>query len=284
MKRKKLTILGAGTMGTGIAQLFAQYGFAVTLIDNCQTQLDKAKETIAQNLHYLALTQSGFTKQANKTILASIRFTTSLETLPHAEFLIENIPEHWEQKKALYHILNEQCGAHCIFGVNTSAISITKIASQVSHPQRVIGVHFMNPAPIMPMVEVIKGYHTDESTIEKIRALLQQVHKKMILVKDSVGFVSNRAMMIFINEAIFMIQENIVSIEDIDVLFKQCFGHKMGPLQTADLIGLDTVLYSLENLYTELNDPKYRPCWLLKNMVDAGLLGQKTKKGFYDYE
>lgn len=284
MKQKKLTILGAGTMGTGIAQLFAQYGFYVTLIDNRQSQLDKAKEAITNNLHYLALTQSEFTKQANETILASITFTTSFDVLPQTEFLIENIPEQLEQKKALYHLLNEQCRSTCIFGVNTSAISITKIASQVDHSQRVIGVHFMNPAPIMPMVEVIKGYHTDESTIEKTRSLLKQVNKKMILVKDSVGFVSNRAMMIFINEAVFMIQENIVSIEDIDVLFKQCFGHKMGPLQTADLIGLDTVLYSLEHLYSELSDPKYRPCWLLKNMVDAGLLGQKTKKGFYQYE
>ncbi|MCL9683927.1 3-hydroxyacyl-CoA dehydrogenase family protein [Legionella maioricensis] len=284
MKQKKLTILGSGTMGSGIAQLFAQYGFYVTLIDNCQSQLDKAKEAIAKNLRYLALTQSLPSASTIETILASISFTTKLDELKQSEYIIENIPENWEQKKALYQILNKECNATCIFGVNTSSISITKIASLVEHPQRVIGVHFMNPAPMMPMVEVIKGYHTDESTIEKIKSLLEQVHRKMIVVKDSVGFVSNRAMMIFINEAIFMIQENIVSIEDIDILFKQCFGHKMGPLHTADLIGLDTVLYSLETLYSELNDPKYRPCWLLKNMVDAGLLGQKTKKGFYQYE
>jgi 3-hydroxybutyryl-CoA dehydrogenase len=284
MKQKKLTILGAGTMGSGIAQLFAQYGFHVTLIDNLRSQLDKAKATIAKNLHYLALTRSLPSEHPVATILAAVSFTTKLDGLKASEYIIENIPEDWEQKKALYQLLNKECSSTCIFGVNTSSISITKIASLVAHPQRVIGAHFMNPAPIMPMVEVIKGYHTDESTIEKTKSLLEQVHKKMIVVKDSVGFVSNRAMMIFINEAIFMIQENIVSIEDIDILFKQCFGHKMGPLHTADLIGLDTVLYSLETLYSELNDPKYRPCWLLKNMVDAGLLGQKTKKGFYQYE
>ncbi|ABQ55366.1 TPA: 3-hydroxyacyl-CoA dehydrogenase NAD-binding domain-containing protein [Legionella pneumophila] len=284
MKQTKLTLLGAGTMGSGITQLFAQYGFYVTLIDNLQSQLDKAKDTIAKNLHYLALTQNLESTHSIETILASITFTTKLDELKQSEYIIENITENWERKKALYQVLKKECSATCILGVNTSSIPITKIASLVDHPQRVIGVHFMNPAPMMPMVEVIKGYHTDELTIEKTRTLLEQVHKKMIVVKDSVGFVSNRAMMIFINEAIFMVQENIASIEDIDVLFKQCFGHKMGPLHTADLIGLDTVLYSLETIYSELNDPKYRPCWLLRNMVDAGLLGQKTKKGFYQYE
>ncbi|KTD44395.1 3-hydroxyacyl CoA dehydrogenase [Legionella parisiensis] len=284
MKQKKLTLFGAGTMGCGIAQLFAQCGFYVTLIDNRQSQLDKAKNTIAKNLHYLALTRNLPSHYSAETILASISFTKKLDELKHSEYIIENIPENWEQKKALYQVFNEQCSSTCIFGVNTSSISITKIALLVKHPQRVIGVHFMNPAPIMPMVEVIKGYHTDELTIESTRMLLGQVHKKMIVVKDSPGFVSNRAMMIFINEAIFMVQENIASIEDIDILFKQCFGHKMGPLHTADLIGLDTVLYSLESIHSALNDPKYRPCWLLKNMVDAGLLGQKTKKGFYQYE
>ncbi|KTD76565.1 3-hydroxyacyl-CoA dehydrogenase family protein [Legionella waltersii] len=284
MKQKKITILGSGVMGSGIAQLFAQFEFSVTLVDILQSQLDKAKDQIAKNVHYLALTQNLPSSQSVETLLASISFTTKIDDIKQAEYLIENIPENWEQKKALYQALNKQCSSDCIFGVNTSSISITKIASLVEQPQRVIGVHFMNPAPMMPMVEVIKGYHTDLSTIEKTQSLLEQVQKKMILVKDSVGFVSNRAMMLFINEAIFMIQENIVSIEDIDVLFRQCFGHKMGPLHTADLIGLDTVLYSLETLYSEFNDPKYRPCWLLKNMVDAGLLGQKTKKGFYQYE
>jgi 3-hydroxybutyryl-CoA dehydrogenase len=284
MKQKKLTIIGSGVMGSGIAQLFAQYEFHVTLIDHLQSQLNKAKDNISKSLHYLALTKNLSPAPSVESALAHITFTSQHDELMHTEYLIENITENWEQKKALYQELTKQCKPDCIFGVNTSSISITKVASLVDNPHRVIGVHFMNPAPMMPMIEVIKGYHTDESTIKKTRMLLEQVNKKMILVKDSVGFVSNRAMMLFINEAIFMIQENIVTIDDIDVLFRQCFGHKMGPLHTADLIGLDTVLYSLETLYSELNDPKYRPCWLLKNMVDAGLLGQKTKKGFYQYD
>lgn len=284
MKKNKIFILGSGVMGTGIAQLFAQYEFQVTVIDSVESQLNKAKEAIIKNLRYLTLMQQLPSKLSLEKIINSIFFTTQLDELKQADYLIENIPENWEQKKNLYQLLDDKCSSTCIFGVNTSAIPITKIASVVSHPQRVIGVHFMNPAPMMSMVEVIKGYHTDENTVNLTKLLLKQVKRKMILVKDSAGFVSNRAMMIFINEAIFMIQENIVSIEDLDILFKQCFGHKMGPLHTADLIGLDTVLYSLEVLYSEFNDPKYRPCWLLKNMVDAGLLGQKTKKGFYQYE
>ena len=284
MKQKKLTLIGSGVMGTGVAQLFAAHGFAVTVIDNQLSQLDKAKEVITKNLRYLQLVERFPVEYDITKILDGIYFTTQLDGLEQAEYVIENIPENWEQKKKLYQILNKRCLSTCILGVNTSAISITKIAALVENPHRVIGMHFMNPAPMMPMVEVIKGYHTDEITIEKTKNLLEQVEKKMIVVKDSAGFVSNRAMMLFINEAIFMIQENIVSIGDIDILFKQCFGHKMGPLHTADLIGLDTVLYSLEILYSEFNDSKYRPCWLLRNMVDAGLLGQKSKQGFYQYE
>ncbi|HCX3420208.1 TPA: 3-hydroxyacyl-CoA dehydrogenase family protein, partial [Legionella pneumophila] len=169
MKQTKLTILGAGTMGSGIAQLFAQCGFYVTLIDNLQSQLDKAKATITKNLHYLALTQNLESTHSIETILASITFTTKLDELKQSEYIIENITENWERKKALYQVLKKECNATCILGVNTSSIPITKIASLVDHPQRVIGVHFMNPAPMMPMVEVIKGYHTDELTIEKTR-------------------------------------------------------------------------------------------------------------------
>lgn len=284
MKEKKITILGSGTMGTGIAQLFAQYGFKVILIDIAQSQLDKARESIKNNLRYLKLTQSLPDIQSTTSILSAISFNTELDGIKGSEFIIENITENWEKKEALYSELKQKISDNAILGINTSAISITKLGALIDNPERVIGMHFMNPAPLMPMVEVIKGYHTDEMTINKTRSLLKLIQKKMVLVKDSVGFISNRAMMIFINEAIFMLQENIASIEDIDILFKQCFGHKMGPLQTADLIGLDTVLYSLENLYSQLNDPKYRPCWLLKNMVDAGLYGQKTKKGFYQYQ
>lgn len=282
--QKKITILGSGVMGAGVAQLFAQHEFRVDLIDVLPSQLDKAKDSIAKNLRYLALTQKGASIHSIESRLSAITFTTHMDELEQAQYIIENITENWEKKKSLYQLINGRVSSSCVLCVNTSAIPVTKIAALVENPHRVLGVHFMNPAPMMPLVEVIKGYHTDVQTIEKTRALLEEVNKKIIVINDSPGFVSNRAMMIFINEAIFMLHENVASIDDIDVLFKQCFGHKMGPLQTADLIGLDTVLYSLEILHSEFNDSKYRPCWLLKNMVEAGLLGEKTKKGFYQYE
>lgn len=173
MQSKRLTIIGAGIMGSGVAQLFAQYGFNVTLIDTLQSQLDKAKDSITHNLHYLAITKKLPLQQTTKSILELIVFTTQTEVLQHSDCVIENITENWELKKNVYRLLNEQCNSSCIFGVNTSSISITKIASLVKHPQRVIGLHFMNPAPMMPMVEVIKGYHTNKATIEYTRSLLE---------------------------------------------------------------------------------------------------------------
>lgn len=281
--KKEIYVIGSGTMGSGVTQLFAQYDYRVTLIDISQQQLDKAKDKIAAQLRYQQLINKIKFRHKRDIILSNIEFTTHFDSLSQATFVIENIIENWTAKKTLYLEINALCSTECILGVNTSAISITKIASLVHKPERVIGMHFMNPAPMMPMVEVIKGYHTSEKTIEKIKNLLESIERKFIVVNDSVGFVTNRAMMLFINEAIFMAQENVASVEEIDSLFRQCFGHKMGPLQTADLIGLDTILYSLYVLYEGLNDPKYRPCWLLKKMVDAGLHGEKSKQGFYKY-
>jgi 3-hydroxybutyryl-CoA dehydrogenase len=171
-----------------------------------------------------------------------------------------------------------------VFAVNTSAISITRIASVTSRAPQVIGMHFMNPVPLKPMVEVIRGYHTSEQTIDTAKALVAAMDKECIVVNDSPGFVTNRVMMLTINEAIFMVQEQVSSVVEIDRLFKQCFGHKMGPLETADLIGLDTILLSIEVLYESFNDSKYRPCPLLKQMVDAGLYGRKSGRGFYTYQ
>jgi 3-hydroxybutyryl-CoA dehydrogenase len=280
----KIGIIGSGVMGTGVAQLFAQCGYQVMLVDTIKSQLNKAKDKIVERLHYQKIIGTRGLNDSTENILLRINFTTSYNDLEATSFIIENVTENWSIKRDLYTSLNNICSSQCILGVNTSAISITKIASLMENPKRVVGMHFMNPATMMPMVEVIKGYHTDDNTIESVKQLLGNVQRKYIVVNDSVGFVTNRAMMIFVNEAIFMVQENIASAEDIDALFRQCFGHKMGPLQTADLIGLDTILNSLEVLYEGLNDSKYRPCWLLKKMVDAGLHGEKTKKGFYSYE
>jgi 3-hydroxybutyryl-CoA dehydrogenase len=197
--------------------------------------------------------------------------------------VIENVTEQWAIKRELYVRLDKLCPPSTPFAVNTSAISITRVASITSRPDRVIGMHFMNPAPLMPMVEIIRGYHTSAATVEQGQALVAAMGKVSIVVNDSPGFVTNRVMMLMINEAIFLLQEGVATVEDVDRLFKTCFGHKMGPFETADLIGLDTVLYSLDVLYDSFKESKYRPCPLLAKMVDAGLHGRKTGTGFYDY-
>ena len=283
---KQIYVLGAGVMGSGVAQLFAQNAYQVTLIDISEQQLEIAQEKIARLLRYQTIIHktNSVTNKTTQEILSKISYTTEYDSLSQANFIVENITEKWSYKEKLYNKLNQLCPSDCIVGVNTSAISITKIASLMTNPERIVGIHFMNPVPLIPMVEMIRGHHTSEATIDQAKDLLTSVGRKSIVVNDSVGFVTNRAMMIFVNEAIFMLQENVATAEDIDTLFRQCFGHKMGPLQTADLIGLDTILYSLDVLYEDFNDPKYRPCWLLKKMVAAGLHGEKSKQGFYSYQ
>lgn len=280
---KKIGVIGSGVMGTGVAQLFAQHNYHVTLVDCSSSQLSKASKTIADKVRYNKLTQFSSYAGSASDVLANIHFTSDLKELADIPFIVENITENWPKKRELYLELNELCRPDCILAVNTSAVPITKVASLIKNPERVLGLHFMNPVVLMPMIEMIKGAHTHEETIKTTQLILDDVNKKYIVVNDSPGFVTNRAMMIFVNEAIFMVQEKVAEVEDIDTLFKQCFGHKMGPLQTADLIGLDTILYSLEVLYEEFNDSKYRPCWLLKKMVAAGLCGEKSKQGFYSY-
>jgi 3-hydroxybutyryl-CoA dehydrogenase len=198
-------------------------------------------------------------------------------------FVIENVTEKWEIKQKVYVQLDAICPKPCIFAANTSAIPITRLASVTRRAPKVIGMHFMNPVPLKPMVEVIRGVHTSDETVETAKNFLAQMGKECIIVNDSPGFVSNRVLMLAINEAIYLLQEQVASAEDVDRIFKTCFGHKMGPLETADLIGLDTVLYSIKVLYESFNDSKYRPCPLLKKMVDAGLYGQKSGQGFYTY-
>ena len=280
---KKIGVVGAGVMGTGVAQLFAQHAFEVFLADISPAQLAAAEKNIRDKIRYNKLAKFGTYSGTADEAIARIHFTQSLNEIADADFIVENITENWDKKSAVYANLNDICRPDCILAVNTSAIPVTKIASLVSHPQRVIGLHFMNPVVLMPMIEMVKGHHTSDEVIAQTQALLDKVAKKYIVVNDSAGFVTNRAMMIFVNEAIFMVQEKVAEVEAIDTLFRQCFGHKMGPLQTADLIGLDTILYSLDVLYEEFNDSKYRPCWLLKKMVAAGLHGEKSKQGFYSY-
>jgi 3-hydroxybutyryl-CoA dehydrogenase len=197
--------------------------------------------------------------------------------------VIENVTENWDIKRAVYQALDEACQPGAIFIVNTSAIPITKVAAVTRRPAQVIGVHFMNPVPAKPAVELIPGFHTAPQTVERTRELLTAMGKKAIKVNDSCGFVSNRVLMLTVNEAAFLLYEGVADAESVDEVFRSCFGHPMGPLETADLIGVDTILYSVEVLYEHYSDSKYRPCPLLRQMTDAGLHGRKSGRGFYDY-
>jgi len=278
-------VVGAGVMGTGVAQNLAQTGHQVVLIDVSDERLEAARAAIRQSIRMTGFFQKKKQgAESTETILGRIRTTTDPTELSGADFVIENVVERWEVKEKVYREIDPICPEHCVFGVNTSAISITRVGSATRRPDRVVGMHFMNPVPLKPTVEVIRGHHTSEETIGKAQALLAEMGKEGIVVNDMPGFVSNRVLMLTINEAIFLVQDGVAPAEDVDRIFKTCFGHKMGPLETGDLIGLDTILDSLMVLYESYNDDKYRPSPLLKKMVHAGLLGRKSGRGFYNYE
>jgi 3-hydroxybutyryl-CoA dehydrogenase len=282
MRFKRIGVLGAGVIGSGVAQLFAQTQHEVVLIDTSPQQLDAARRSIAKNSRLYGLLQKDSEGRSNP--LDHLHCSVDIKDLSGVAFVIENITEDWELKRRLHGEIDELVAPDAPIAANTSAIPITRIASAGRRPERVIGMHFMNPVPLMPMVELIRGQHTSDDTIAAAECLLEQAGRQSILVNDSPGFVTNRVMMLMVNEAMFLVQEGVATVQDVDRLFKTCFGHKMGPLETADLIGLDTVLRSLEVIYAELNDSKYRPCPLLKKMVYAGMNGRKSGKGFYDYQ
>ena len=281
----QMGVVGAGVMGVGVAQNLAEMGHQVVLLDLTDEQLDKAHAAIRQNLRMRGFfTKSKEPKEQSEAVLRRINFTTDYDQFSRTDFVIENVVEKWEVKAEVYPRLDAICPPHCVFAANTSAISITRIASATKRPDRVLGMHFMNPVPLKSMVEVIKGYHTSDETLGRAQALLEAIGKEGIVVNDMPGFVSNRVLMLTINEAIFVVQDQVTTAENVDLIFKSCFGHKMGPLETGDLIGLDTILLSLEVLYEAYNDSKYRPCPLLKKMVSAGLFGRKSGRGFFNYE
>ncbi|MBF0165425.1 MAG: 3-hydroxybutyryl-CoA dehydrogenase [Magnetococcales bacterium] len=276
-------VVGAGVMGVGVAQNLAQCGMDVVLVDISEAVLERARNEIGNNVRF----QGFFAKEKNgpspEEVLGRIVFTTEPEKLAEVDYLVENVVEKWPVKEEVYRRIDPLCKPSCVFAANTSAISITRIASVTKRPDRVIGMHFMNPVPMKPMVEVIRGFHTSEETIAFSKFFLKKMGKSCVVVNDSPGFVSNRVLMLTVNEAVFLVAEGVAKAEEVDRIFKSCFGHKMGPLETADLIGLDTILYSLDVLYESFNDSKFRPCPLLKKMVDAGLHGRKNGRGFYDY-
>ncbi|MDK8180280.1 3-hydroxyacyl-CoA dehydrogenase family protein [Paenibacillus sp. UMB4589-SE434] len=280
---KVIGVIGAGVMGTGVAHHFALAGYDVILVDISEDILTRAKEQVASNIRFQGLYHKDLTVEKPETILNRICFTVNYDLLKDADYVIENVPEKWEIKKDVYLTLDQICPDHCIFAVNTSCISITKVASLTKRPTKVIGSHYMNPVIMKPVVEVIKGYHTSEETIAATIELLATLNKEAIVVNDLPGFVSNRISHLMMNEAAFVVQDQVAEPKDVDDIFKKCFGHKMGPLETADLIGLDTVVHSLDILYESYQDSKFRCCPLLRKMVEAGTHGRKTGQGFYSY-
>jgi 3-hydroxybutyryl-CoA dehydrogenase len=274
-------VAGAGVMGTGVAHSLAASGHRVVLMDVLESALERARDHIHRDCRMSRLT-GGPDLDADK-VLGNIRTVVDVGGLAETDIVIENIVEDWSSKRELYLQLDQACHAECVFVPNTSAIPITRIAALTARPDRVIGVHFMNPVPMKPAVELIPGHHTSEQTIRTVRQLLDSMGKKAIEVNDACGFVSNRVLMLTVNEAAFLIHEGVATAETVDDVFRSCFGHSMGPLETADLIGVDTILLSIEVLYEHFADSKYRPCPLLRHMVDAGLLGRKSGAGFHRY-
>ncbi|MFI6153779.1 3-hydroxyacyl-CoA dehydrogenase family protein [Kitasatospora sp. NPDC051170] len=282
MEFATIGVVGAGVMGVGVAQNLAQTGHRVILVDVSEDVLTQAQRELRTSLRSFRLLNRGSTIDPAE-VMGRIEFTLDYERLVDADFVVENTTEDWGIKEEVYRRLDAICRPEVVFAVNTSAISITRVGSVTGRPQQVVGMHFMNPVPMKPMVEVIRGYHTTPETIEAASRFLAGMGKECIVVEDVPGFVSNRVLMLTINEAVFLVQDGVANAEDIDRIFRTCFDHKMGPLATADLIGLDTILKSVEVLYESFNDDKYRPAPLLKKMVAAGLLGRKSGQGFHSY-
>jgi len=276
-----IAVVGGGTMGNGIAHVAAQNGFRTTLIDVNQAVLDKAKATIDKNLARMVAKEKISAEQHAET-MGRLTFATDLaSSVTDADLVVEAVNENFELKKKIFGILDDSAPSHAILASNTSSISITKIANATKRPEQVIGMHFFNPVPMMKLVEVVKGYKTSDVVADTIRDLSIQLGKDPVMVNDYPGFVSNRVLMPMINEAIYCVYEGVATPEAVDSVMKLGMAHPMGPLRLADFIGLDVCLAILNVLYDGFKDPKYRPCPLLVQMVDAGVLGDKTGRGFY---
>lgn len=283
MNIKKVAVIGAGTMGNGIAYVFAQNGFAVSLIDVSQDQLNKALSTISKNFDR-HIAKGSIANDVKESALNNLTPYTSLSAgVKEAQLVIEAATESIELKLNIFKQIDEHAPEDCILATNTSSIPITKIASVTSRPEKVIGMHFMNPVPVMKLVEIINGYATSKETTDAIEGLSRQLGKVPCVVNDYPGFIANRILMPMINEAIYSLYEDVAGVEEIDTVMKLGMAHPMGPLQLADFIGLDVCISILNVLYQGFGNQKYAPCPLLVNMVTAKKLGVKTGEGFYTY-
>ena len=280
---KTVTIIGSGTMGNGICHLFAQYGFDVHMMDINQGALEKAMVTIGKNMDR-QVAKGTLTEETKQQAIARITtFTDIAAAVQSTDLVIEAATESIDLKMNIFRQLDEHCPANCILATNTSSISLTRLASVTKRPGKVIGMHFMNPVPVMRLVEVINGYGTDKEVTQAIYKLSEQLGKVPCVVNDYPGFISNRILMPLINEAVLALQEGVAGIEEIDTIMKLGMAHPMGPLQLADFIGLDTCYSIMHVLHMGFGNQKYAPATLLANMVQAGYLGVKSGEGFYKY-
>lgn len=280
---KNIAVIGAGTMGNGIAHTFAQFGYKVNLIDISQVALDKGLATIGKNLDRMIAKEKITESDKIETLNNIISFTSITEGTKGVELVVEAATENMELKKNIFRELDVCCDENTILATNTSSISITQIAAVTNRQDKVIGMHFMNPVPIMKLVEIIRGYNTSDEVNETIVNLSKDIYKVPVEVNDYPGFVANRILMPMINESIETLYNGVAGVLEIDTVMKLGMAHPMGPLQLADFIGLDVCLSILQVMYDGFKNPKYAPCPLLVNMVTAGKLGVKSGEGFYDY-
>jgi 3-hydroxybutyryl-CoA dehydrogenase len=280
----RVGVVGAGTIGVGVAQAFAEADHQVVLVDVADGVLARARQRLVDELRTAQLLRRRSSRRPIDDVVAAVRCSADEQALAGCEFVVENVPERWSVKARLYPRLDAVCPPGCVLIANTSAIPITRLAALTGRPEAVIGVHFMNPVGLTTAVELIPGDRTSAHTVARTRALLATLGKEVIEVRDVPGFVANRVLMLTVNEAANLVHENVATAADVDRVFVGCFGHPMGPLATADLIGLDTVLDTLDVLYDSYRDDRYRPSPQLRLLVDAGRCGRKTGHGFYPYQ